>query len=119
MPAERHVAAPAERAVGSERAPGTARVGVVAALAEPPQLARAAVARECDLLRIPDPIERQLADVAARVRGRGQRRTALHGAVGLDAHHELSGLAALPVAILATRTRAQQLLVGAVVPQVV
>jgi hypothetical protein len=118
--AERHVAAAAEGAVGGEAAAGAADLGVVAGLAEAPQLVEGAVAGERDDVAVlPDLLQGELADVAAVVGGGREGGAALDGAVGLDAHDELAGAAALPVRLAGAGAGAEELLVRAEVADVV
>jgi hypothetical protein len=76
------------------RAPAHALLGVVAAPAVAPEVARRAVARVAERLApLPDVLERRVADVSARPRRGRQRGAALDGAVRLDAERRAPGVA--------------------------
>src|SRR6185369_10163508 len=89
---QRVVARLAEQAEPRPGAAGAALVGVVAALAVAPEIVDGAVAHVAQRRRpLPDVAQRGVADVAAGPGHRLQRRTALDGAVGLDAQRAAAG----------------------------
>src|SRR5262245_61691239 len=100
MVAVRVVAAPVKEHMRGPRATASADLGVLAALAEAPQVRGAlrgpASGREGQFLGMDEPGERHVADVAPDVLVRGQRGAALDLAVGLDAEARHASLAALP-----------------------
>ena len=97
--AERVVSGAAEQRVRRPGASSAADVGVVARPAESPEILDGAVAREAELARtVPDLFDGEVADVAAGVLRRRQRRAAFDRAVRFDAEADVAGGASLEIA---------------------
>src|SRR5205085_436505 len=89
---------PTEQDVRRPRTTAAARVGVVAGLAAAPQIVDRAVSCKGELGAVgPDVLQGLVADVSARVLGRGERRTTFDRPVGFEADRVLAGVAAEPV----------------------
>src|SRR3954451_18090936 len=117
--AVRVVAGAAEEGIGGPGAAAAADLGVIAGAAVPPEVLHRAQAAEMDRrARIPDLLQREIADVAARVADGGEKRAPLDGAVRLQNDNRLAGAATGPVAVLLPRA-APEVLVGAEITDVV
>jgi hypothetical protein len=105
--------------VRCKRTAGLADVAERTRGAEAPTIGDGAGPRERQLRSLPQLAQRRLTNVAADVRVGLQRRTPLDGTVGLDAHREAAGDAALEVVQLVALGRAQEPFFGPEVAQVV